>query len=70
MWKTHLHVVERLSDIELFSPQVAMKVVVDNFAILGIEFCLLDGLRDMLSSDISGPNRQAGLVACQAIRYT
>lgn len=29
-----------------------MKVVVDNFAILGIEFCLLEKLSDMLSSDV------------------
>lgn len=35
-----------------FLPQVALKVVVDNFAILGIEFCLLDKLSDMLSSDV------------------
>ena len=29
-----------------------MKVVVDNVAILGIEFCLLEKLSDMLSSDV------------------
>src|SRR5271155_5069813 len=29
-----------------------MKVVVDNIAVLGIEFCLLEKLSDMLSSDV------------------
>lgn len=29
-----------------------MKVVVDNFAILGIESCLLERLSDMLSSEV------------------
>ena len=29
-----------------------MKVVVDNFAILGIEFCLLEKLSDMFSSEV------------------
>ena len=29
-----------------------MKVVVDNVAVLGIEFCLLEKLSDMLSSDV------------------
>jgi hypothetical protein len=31
--------------------QVAMKVIVDNFSVLGIEHCLLDGLPDTLSPD-------------------
>ena len=31
--------------------QIAMKVIVDNFSVLGIEHCLLDGLPDTLSSD-------------------
>ncbi len=31
--------------------QVAMKVIVDNFSVLGIENCLLDGLPDTLSPD-------------------
>jgi hypothetical protein len=35
-----------------FFAQVAMKVVVDNFAILGIEFCLMQRLSDMLSTDV------------------
>jgi hypothetical protein len=29
-----------------------MKVVVDNFAILGIEVCLMERLSDMVSSDV------------------
>ena len=29
-----------------------MKVVVDNFAILGVEFCLLEKLSDMFSSEV------------------
>ena len=29
-----------------------MKVVVDNFAILGVEFCLLEKLSDMFSSSV------------------
>ena len=32
--------------------QVAMKVMVDNFAVLGIESCVLDGLFDTFSPDI------------------
>ncbi len=31
--------------------QVAMKVIVDNFSVLGIEHCLLDGLSDTFSPD-------------------
>src|SRR5271156_4450115 len=38
-----------LSDLTLV--QVAMKVMVDNFALLGIEYYLLDGLSDILSPD-------------------
>jgi hypothetical protein len=38
-----------LSDLTIV--QVAMKVMVDNFALLGIEYCLLDGLSDILSPD-------------------
>lgn len=30
-----------------------MKVMVDNFAVLGIEFCLLERLSEMLSSGIA-----------------
>jgi hypothetical protein len=29
-----------------------MKVVVDNFATLGVEFCLLERLSDIVSSDV------------------
>lgn len=31
--------------------QVAMKVIVDNFAVIGIEHCLLDGLSETFSPD-------------------
>ena len=31
--------------------QVAMKVIVDTFSVLGIEHCLSDGLPDTLSAD-------------------
>ena len=36
---------------DLTHVQVAMKVMVDNFALLGIEYCVLDGLSDILSPD-------------------
>lgn len=35
----------------LISLQVAMKVMVDNFAVLGIESCIMDGLSDTFSPD-------------------
>jgi predicted transcriptional regulator len=38
-----------LSDLTIV--QVAIKVIVDNFTLLNIEYCFLDGLSDILSPD-------------------
>ena len=35
--------------IQLTSPKVALKTLIDNFAVLGIEFCLMERLKDLFT---------------------
>ena len=46
LWCVSFNIINKLTD-----PQVAMKVLVDNFAVLALEYCVADGLSGIFAPD-------------------